>query len=95
MTAREMLVRYASDNSKNFINFKDADYDAKVAAAQTTLDEEEQISLYKEAETILNERAASLWIQDLCELVVLNPELEGYTFYCTYVLDMSTIGFKA
>ena len=95
MSAREMLVRYASDNSKNFINFKDADYDAKVAAAQTTLDQEEQISLYKEAETILNEKAASLWIQDLCELVVLDPELEGYTFYCTYVLDMSTIGFKA
>lgn len=94
MSAREMLARYHTENGKNFINFSDPEYDEAVTKAQTTLDEEEQIRLYKRAEEILNEQAASLWIQDLCELVVLNPELDGYTFYCTYVLDMSTIYFK-
>lgn len=94
MTAREMLVRYVSDNSKNFINFSDAEYDQAVNGALTTLDMEEQISLYKRAEEILNEQAASLWLQDLCDLVVMRPDLEGMTFYCTYVLDMSTIHYK-
>lgn len=94
MTAREMLVRYTSDSSKNFINFRNEEYDQAVAGAMATLDQEEQISLYKRAETILNEEAASLWLQDLCELVVMNPALDGYTFYQTYVLDMSTVYYK-
>ena len=94
MTAREMLIRYVSDNSKDFINFSNEEYDQVVNAALTTLDAEEQLALYKRAQEILSEDAASLWIQDLCELVVMNPELDGFTFYCTYVLDMSTIYYK-
>lgn len=94
MTAREMLVRYMSDNRKNFIGFVDEEYDQVLTQALASLDEEEQTSLYKRAEEILNEKAASLWIQDMCELAVMNPALEGFTFYCTYVLDMSTIGYK-
>lgn len=96
MTAREMLVRYASDHSKNFINFSDAEFDEVTAKAQTTLDESDQMELYKRAEQILNEQAASLWLQDLCELVVLSPELDpdSFTFYCTYVLDMSSVKYK-
>ncbi len=94
MTAREMLVRYTSDNSKNFINFSDAEFDQVVAQAMETLDPAQQVSLYKRAQEILNEQAGSLWLQDLCDLVVLRPELQGMTFYATYVLDMSTISYK-
>ncbi len=94
MTAREMLVRYTTDNSKNFINFSDAEFDQVVAQAMETLDPAEQVSLYKRAQEILNEQAGSLWLQDLCDLVVLRPQLQGVTFYATYVLDMSTISYK-
>ncbi len=94
MTAREMLQRYKSDHQKNFINFQDSEYDQVVSDAIATLDADEQMELFKRAEVILNEQAASLWIQDLCDLVVMRPELDGMTFYCTYVLDMSTIYYK-
>lgn len=94
MTAREMLVRYMSDNRKNFIAFSDPEYDEVLSRAQAAIDEEEQTALYKRAEEILNEKAASLWIQDMCDLVVMNPALDGFTFYSTYVLDMSTIYYK-
>ena len=94
MSAREMLERYTGDAAKNFINFSNEEYDRVVAAAKATLDPEEQIALYKRAEEILNEQAASLWLMDMNELVVLNPKLDGYTFYCTYVLDLSTIYYK-
>lgn len=94
MTAREMLVRYMSDNQKNFINFQDEEFDGTMARAMAATDEEEQTQLYKRAQEILNEKAASLWIQDLCDLAVLNPALDGFTFYRTYVIDMSTIGYK-
>jgi len=94
MTAREMLERYTTPHSKNFIGFSNPEFDAVVAQAVATMDPEEQVALYKRAQEILNEQAASLWIQDLCELVVMNPALDGYTFYSTYVLDMSTIYYK-
>ena len=94
MTAREMLERYTTTHSKNFINFSDAEFDDVVARAMTTMDMEEQVTLYKRAQEILNEQAASLWLQDLCDLVVMNDKLDGMTFYATYVLDMSTIYFK-
>ena len=94
MSAREMLERYTSDASKNFISFSNEEFDRVVAQAKATLDPEEQISLYKRAEEILNEEAASLWLMDMNELVVMNPALDGYTFYCTYVIDLSTIHYK-
>ena len=94
MTAREMLERYTTTHSKNFINFSDAEFDDVVARAMTTMDMDEQVALYKRAQEILSEQAGSLWLQDLCDLVVLRPELDGMTFYATYVLDMSTIYYK-
>ena len=94
MTAREMLQRYTSEHGKNFINFSNAEFDDVVSRAMTTMDEQEQVELYKRAQEILNEEAASLWLQDLCDLVVMRPELDGMTFYATYVLDMSTIYYK-
>ena len=94
MTAREMLVRYMSDNQKNFINFQDEEFDDALTRAMAATDEEEQVTLYKRAEEILNEKAASLWIQDLCDLVVMDPALDGFAFYRTYVIDMSTIYYK-
>lgn len=95
MTAKEMLARYSSQHSKNFINFNDEEYDRVIAAADATLSADEQTQLYLQAERILNEQAASLWIQDLCDLVVMKPELGGFTFYRTYVLDLSTIYYYA
>ena len=94
MTAREMLIRYTSGHDKNFIAFSDEEYDEAVANALAATDEQEQTRLYKRAEEILNERAASLWIQDLCDLAVVNPKLDGFTFYPTYVIDMSSVYYK-
>ena len=94
MTAREMLQRYTTDHSKNFINFSDAEFDSVVEQAMTTLDMEEQVALYQRAQEILNEQVGSLWLQDLCDLVVMDRRLDGMVFYATYVLDMSTIYYK-
>ena len=94
MTAREMLQRYTTDHSKNFISFSDAEFDSVVNQAMSTLDMAEQVKLYQRAQEILNEQVGSLWLQDLCDLVVMKPSLDGMVFYATYVLDMSTIYYK-
>lgn len=95
MTAREMLIRYVSDYQNNFINFDDSEYDQVVTQAVTALEEAEQETLYKRALTILSEQAASVWLQDLCDLTVMRRELGGLKLYRTYVLDMSCIYYYA
>lgn len=91
LSARAMLERFTSDASGNFINFKDEEYDKVFKEAIAAADEEEQIKLYKEAEGILAEKAANVYIQDLANLVAISDKFDGYTFYPLYVQDMSTI----
>ena len=47
--------------------------------------------LYKEAEGILTERAANVYIQDLANMVAISDRFDGYKFYPLYVQDMSTV----
>ncbi len=91
LTASALLGRFVSDSPKNFIGFENADYDAAYAAALATTDEAEQTAKFKECETILTENAANVYIQDLADFVVTQPDVEGYAFYPLYVMDMSTV----
>ncbi|WP_026651632.1 ABC transporter substrate-binding protein [Butyrivibrio proteoclasticus] len=91
LAASAMLSRYVSDSSKNFVNFSSADYDAAYASAQATNDDAEKTKYYKECETILANEAASVYIQDMPEYVVLNKKFTGYVFYPLYVQDIAKI----
>ena len=46
---------------------------------------------FKEAQKILSDTAANVYIQDLADYVVLNPEFTGYEFYPLYAADFSKI----
>ena len=91
LSASALLSRYVSDNGKNFVNFNSADYDAAYAKASAATDDAEKTTYYKECETILSKEAASVYIQDLPEFVVLNKKFTGYTFYPLYVQDIAKI----
>lgn len=93
LTASALMERFTSDHAKNFINFDDAEYDATMAKALSSVDDAEQTELYKRCETILTERAANVYIQDLCDLVAIKPELDGYRFYPLYVMDLSGVHY--
>ena len=62
-----------------------------IAAAQATVDDDEQVKYYKECEKILSEKAAAIYIQDLPEFVALSSKYTGYTFYPLYVQDIAKI----
>ncbi len=94
MTARAMLERWTSDHAKNMINFDSAEYDELFAKASACTDDAEQTALYKQMEAILTEQAANVYIEDLCDMVAVNPKLGGFTFYPIYVLDLSTVYYK-
>jgi peptide/nickel transport system substrate-binding protein len=93
LTAHTMLERYVSDNSRNFMNFSSAEYDEVFRRARMATDDNERIELYMQAPEILAREAASVFLQDLANLVAINRRLSGFRFYPIYVIDLSTIHF--
>ncbi len=91
LTAKALLARFYSKADDNFTNFSDPDYDALYEKVLTLTDGEEKTACYKEMETILTEKAANVYIQDMAEFVALRTDYEGYQFYPLYVIDMSKI----
>ena len=86
-----LLQRWVSTDSSNMINYSNEEYDAAIEKAQNTMDDEEQVQAYKDAEKILSDTAANVYIQDLADFVVLNPEFTGYEFYPLYATDFAKI----
>ena len=91
LSGRELLERFTSDASKNFINFNNEEYDKLYEQVQKSIDDTEQVELYKKMETILADDAANVYIQDMASEVVLRKNFGGYVFYPLYVLDMAKI----
>lgn len=66
-------------------------YDKLYEQVQKSIDDTEQVELYKKMETILADDAANVYIQDMASEVVLRKNFGGYVFYPLYVLDMAKI----
>lgn len=91
LTARDLLERFNSEASNNFVNYKSEAYDSAFNNAVSTADDAKQTEYYKECEKILTEEAANVYIQDLPEYVALNKKYAGYEFYPLYVQDFSKL----
>ena len=91
LSATALLSRYVSDAGKNFVNFKSDAFDTAYANAMAEQDDTKKTAYFKECETILSQEAASVYIQDLPEFVVLNKKFTGYTFYPLYVQNIAKI----
>ena len=91
MTARALLERFNSAAADNFIYYKNDDYDKLYKEAITTYDDEAQTAIYKDMEKNLTEHAASVFIQDMADMVAVRKGLSGLQFYPLYVLDVSTL----
>ena len=91
MTARAMLERFTSTSSKNFTNYNNPEYDELFRQAVTATDDAAQTVIYKDMQKMLTETAANLYIQDLCDLVVIRHDMAGVRFYPTFVMDLSGV----
>ena len=94
LTARALLERWISTNGKNMINFSNAEYDETLQAAFAASDEETQTELYKQAEKILSDEAANVYLMDPNELTVVSDKLGGYVSYPLFVIDLAKIYYK-
>ncbi|MDR3146671.1 MAG: ABC transporter substrate-binding protein [Treponema sp.] len=85
------LSRYRSDSEVNFINFKSPAFDKVYDAARTEADDSVRIRLFKEAQRIVSEEAASVYIQDILGFRAFVKGYAGAISYPLYVFDLSTI----
>ncbi len=94
LSAYDILKRYMSDYSRNFMNYSNPEYDEIISKAIKETDEDKKASLYKEAQVMLTQDAAAVYIMDPNFIVALAPDLFGYQVYPLYVQDMSTVYYK-
>ena len=86
-----VLLRYNSDSSKNFLNYKNSEFDTIYKDAIKESDQNKKIEDFKKLQELLTNDAASVYIQDAASLVAVNKNLGGYEFYPIYFQDMSKV----
>ena len=87
----DVLQRYASDSSDNFINYSNSEVDALLAQIPTLADTDAKTAAYHEILNIMVEDNASCYIQDPTTLTAVSTRLTGYSVYPMYVQDMSQV----
>lgn len=87
----DWLMKYTTGNSKNFMNYSDPQFDKTFNDAFNAVDETKKAGFYKQAQMILAEDAAAVYIQDPANFVAVSKKFGGYTFYPTAAEDMSVL----
>lgn len=87
----KMLQRYVTGDGKNFMHYSNPEFDRAFKEANETVDDALKTAKYKEAQMILAQDAAAVYIEDPANLVAVNKKFGGYTFYPTSAEDMSLL----
>ena len=89
-----ILRRYTSTYPKNFTNFNNARYDVLVEEAKRTSNETKQIENYKEAQKILSEEQAAIFLMDPNIITATEKGIEGFEFYPLPYFNFAKLYFK-
>ena len=87
----DVLNRYETGDSGNFINYSNAKVDEILNKIPTITDEETKVSLYHDLLKLLLEDSASCYIQDPANIVAVSNKVSGYNVYPMYVQDLSKV----
>ena len=87
----DVLRRYVSTASDNFIYYKNEEVDRLLNEITLTTDTDLKIELYHQVLGHLTEDACSIYIQDPTTITAVSTRLEGYHVYPMYVQDMSQV----
>lgn len=82
------LQRYSGDYARNFINFRNDPYDAVIHEAIRTSDEAARKKLYAEAQRILAEETAAIFIMAPEITFGVRQDIEGWRVYPHYIDDL-------
>lgn len=76
-----ILRRYTSDYKSNFFNFEDSRYDELIADAKSSSDDDKVVADYKEAQEILRDKQAAIYIMDPKLITSLDKRISGFEYY--------------
>lgn len=85
------LSRYVSTARNNFVNFSSEAYDAAYQAAVSETDDEKQVEYFKQAQQILSDECASVFIEDIGSLTIYSKDFEGYVGYPLTAMDFTAV----
>ena len=86
------LNRYHSQSSRNFIHFSNADFDMVYSLLINQPDRARRVELIREAQRIITENAASVFIQDIYHFKAFRGGVYGGVLnYPLYVIDFASI----
>ncbi|MDR0524616.1 MAG: ABC transporter substrate-binding protein [Spirochaetaceae bacterium] len=92
VSPRGFLDRYVSSAGSNFLNFSSPRYDEIYAEALEENQESRRIDLYRQAQQIISQEAAGVYIQDIWSFRVFpKGRYDGVQNYPLYVTDFSTV----
>lgn len=89
-----VLGRYKSDFRRNFFNYNNPAYDELMVQALRETDEQKRIDLYKQAQRILTEDAAAIYLLDYPFHWAMKANIEGYTPYPIFFHDLSRLSIR-
>lgn len=92
-TPRDVLNRYVSSSDGNFINYSNSEYDRIFNEIVSEPRRDVRIELYQQLQKLLLDDYASVYLQDIQNIVAVKNDLSGYVVYPIYVQDMSTVYF--
>ncbi|MFN7037210.1 MAG: ABC transporter substrate-binding protein [Bellilinea sp.] len=89
-----VLGRYKSDFRRNFFNYNNPAYDELMVQALRETNEQKRVDLYKQAQRILTEDAAAIFLLDYPFHWAMKATIEGYTPYPIFFHDLSRLTIK-
>ncbi len=90
----DILSRYETNYKRNFINYFNPQYDSIIEEAAKSVDDEKRVSLYREAQRILSETSASVWLCDPNNTAAMRTDLVGYEYYPAGLIDFSAMRYE-
>ncbi|GAA3411513.1 ABC transporter substrate-binding protein [Paenibacillus hodogayensis] len=87
----EVLGRYETTYSKNFFKFSNSQFDDLVNRGRLEINESKRADLYKEAQTILTEQAAAVYIMDPSRSVAMKNSLHGFKMFPIQKYDFAAM----
>lgn len=87
----ENLARYHSQASNNFLNYSNPLLDEALDKAKIEIDEAKRQQFVKDAQRIIAEDKAAVFIMDPETLVSFKTEIKGYVTYPIYVQDLANV----
>lgn len=89
----DVLRRYGSDYKRNFLKFKNAEFDKTFSKAESEIDLKKRAEYFKKCQEIITIDCPAVFICDPGRNIVTQKNVAGYTAYPINFYDFSTLYF--